>query len=84
MAHGKKSPCNAGASGDVGSVLGLERSPGRGNGNPFQNSCLGNSMGRGACWEGRVAKFHGVTKSWTQQKRLSTHAHSEIEATGDI
>ena len=41
---GKESPCNAG---DTGSIPGLERSPGEGNGNPLQYSCLENSMDRG-------------------------------------
>ena len=40
---GKKSTYNAG---DVGSILGSGRSPGEGNGNPFQYSCLGNPMHR--------------------------------------
>ena len=48
--------------GDVGLIPGLERSPGEGNGNPLQYSCLGNPMERGAC----RATGHGVTKSWTQ------------------
>ena len=42
----KESSCNAG---DLGSVPVWERSPGEGNGNPFQYSCLENSMDRGAC-----------------------------------
>ena len=37
----KESACNAG---DAGSITGLGRSPGEGNGNPFQYSCLGNPM----------------------------------------
>ena len=41
----EESVCNAG---DLGSIAGLGRSPGEGNGNPFQYSCLENSMGRGA------------------------------------
>ena len=44
--------------GDVGSVLGLGRSPGEGNGNLLQYSCLGNPMDRGAWW----ATVHGVAK----------------------
>ena len=40
---GKESPCQAR---DMGSIPGLGRSPGEGNGNSFQNSCLGNSMDR--------------------------------------
>ena len=47
--------CNAG---DVGSVPGLERSPGGGNGYPLQYSCLENSMDRGAWW----ATVLGITK----------------------
>ena len=38
-------PANAGASGDLGSIPGSGRSPGEGNGNPLQNSCLENSTG---------------------------------------
>ena len=48
--------------GDLGSIPGSGRSPGEGNGNPFQYSCLGNFMDRGAWW----AIVHGVTKSRTQ------------------
>ena len=40
---GKESACNAG---DLGSIPGLGRSPGNGNGNPLQDSCLKNSMDR--------------------------------------
>ena len=55
---GKASAYNAG---DLGSVPGLGRSPGEGNGNPLQYSCLENPMGRGA-WQ---AAAHRVTKSQT-------------------
>ena len=44
------------------STPGLGRSPGGGNGNPLQHSCLENPMDRGAWW----ATVHVVTKSWTQ------------------
>ena len=54
---GKESACNAG---DPGSVPGLGRSPGEGNGYPFQYSYLENSMDRGA-WQALV---HGVAKRW--------------------
>ena len=57
----KASAYNAG---DLGSIPGLGRSPGEGNGNPFQYSCLENSMDGGA-WQ---ATDHGVAKS---QIRLS-------------
>ena len=46
----KNPPANAGDTGDVGSIPGLERYPEGGNGNPFQYSCLENSMDRGA-WQ---------------------------------
>ena len=42
-------PARAGDVGDVGFIPGLGRSPGGGNGNPLQYSCLGNSTDRGAC-----------------------------------
>ena len=48
--------------GDLGSIPGSGRSPGEGNGNPLQYSCLEDSMNRGARW----ATVHGVAKSWTQ------------------
>ena len=44
---GKESACQAG---DAGSVPGSGRSPGEGNGNPLQYSCLGNPTDRGAWW----------------------------------
>ena len=46
----KNPPVNAGDTRDVGSVSGLGRSPGRGNGNPLQYSCLEKSMDKGA-WQ---------------------------------
>ena len=54
----KESACNAG---DLGSVPGSGRSPGEGNGNPLQDSCLGNPVDRGV-WRATV---HGVAKSGT-------------------
>ena len=49
-------PANAG---DAGAIPGLGRSPGEGNSNPLQYSCLGNPMDRGAWW----ATVHGIAKS---------------------
>ena len=57
----KESACNAGDAGDLGSILGLGRSPGGRHDNPLKHSCLVNPMDRGA-WGAIV---HGVTKSWT-------------------
>ena len=60
-------PANAG---DTGSIPGLRRSPGVGNGNSLQYSCLGNSMDREAWW----ATVHGMAKNQTQ---LSKWAHTQ-------
>ena len=60
----KNPPANAGDARDSGSIPGSGRSPGRGNGNPLQYSCLENFMGRGA-WRATV---HGVTKSRTRPR----------------
>ena len=54
----KNPPANAGGE---SLIPGSGRSPGEGNGDPFQYSCLGNAMDRGAGW----ATVHGVAKSWT-------------------
>ena len=54
----KESACNAG---DLGLIPGLGRSPGEGNSNPLQYSCLGNPMYRGT-WQ--AATVHGVAKTW--------------------
>ena len=53
---GKESACSAG---DPGSIPGLGRSPGEGNGNPLQYPCLENLMDRGTQW----IAVHGVAKS---------------------
>ena len=52
----KQSACSAG---DLGSIPGLGRSPGEGNGNPLHYPCLENLMDRGAWW----AVVYGVAKS---------------------
>ena len=57
--NSKEFGCNAG---DLSSIPGLGKSTGEGNGNPLQDSCLENSMDRGA-WQ---ATAHGVTKSQTR------------------
>ena len=62
----KASACNAG---DPGSIPGLGRSPGEGNGNPLQYPCLENPMERGA-WRATV---HGVAKSWTRLSDFTFH-----------
>ena len=57
----KNLPASIGDAGDMGSIPGLGRSPGEGNDNPLQCSCLENPLDRGA-WQATV---HGVAKSWT-------------------
>ena len=54
-------PANARDTRDAGLIPESGRSPGRGNGNPFQYYCLENSIDRGAWW----VTVHGVTESWT-------------------
>ena len=63
---GKESACNAG---DLGSIPGSKSSPGEGNGNPLQYSCLKNPMDRGD-WQATVYR---AAKSWTRLKRQSMH-----------
>ena len=55
----KNLPANAGDTRDASSIPGLGRSPGEGNSNPLQYSCLENPMDRGAWWD----TVHGVTES---------------------
>ena len=64
--------------GDLGLIPGLGRSPGEGNGNRLQYSCLENPMDGGAWW----ATVHGVTKSRTQLSHFTFtfHLHrSEVQ-----
>ena len=59
---GSDSKASAYNAGDPGSIPGSGRSPGEGNGNPLQYSCLENPMDGG----GWLAAVHGVAKSWTR------------------
>ena len=67
----KNLPANAG---DSGLILGSGRSPGGGNANPLQYSCLENPMDRGV-WRATV---HRVAKSQTQLRQLSKHMERVI------
>ena len=58
----KNLPVSIGEAGDPGSIPGLGRSPGGGNGNPLQYFCLRNLMDRGV-WQATVNR---VAKSWTR------------------
>ena len=65
----KNPPADARDGRDAGLILVWEDTPGRGQGNPLQYSCLENPMDRGAWW----ATVHSVTKSQAQLKWLSMH-----------
>ena len=65
----KNLPANAGDLRDVGSIPGPGRSPGEGNGNPLQYSCLGNPRDRGAWW----ATVFGVAESDTTEHAHTSH-----------
>ena len=70
----KNPPAKAGHSGSIPGLGGAWQPPSleEGHGNPLQYSCLENPMDRGA-WRATV---HGIAKSRTQLKQLSTHAHT--------
>jgi len=90
---GKESTCSAEDAGDIGLIPGLGRCIGGGNGNPFQYSCLGNSMDRGA-WRATVHGSqrvrHNLTTKLQQQHGKSIfnilgncqttilHSHSNV------
>ena len=68
----KNLPANARDTRDKSLIPGLGRSPGGGNGNPLQYSCLGNPMDGGVLW----ATIHGATKSQIQLT-LCVHTHKQ-------
>ena len=71
----KNLPANAGDPAHAGSILGLGRSPGGGNGYPPQYSCLDSPMDRG----GRRAAVHGVAESQTRwRERVHTSADPAV------
>ena len=67
----KVSACNVG---DLGSIPSLGRSPGEGNGNPLQYSCLENPMDGGAWW----ATVHGAAKSWTRLSDFTYQSYKKV------
>ena len=66
----KESICNAG---DLSLIPGSGRTPGKGNGNPLQCSCLGNSKDRGA---GRLQSMGHKDLDMTERARAHTHTHT--------
>ena len=79
-AVGKNLPAKAGEARDPGSIPGSGRSPGEGNGNPLQYSCLENSMDRGA-WQATV---HGVAELDTTKHMCMSLIHNIINSGQDI
>ena len=69
VSDGKESACNIG---DLNLISGSGRSPGEGNGNPLQYSCLENPMDRGAWW----AAVHWVTKESDTTERVTFYFFS--------
>ena len=72
---GKESACNAG---DPGSITGLGRSPGQGNGNPLQYSCLENPKDKGV-WRATEYGVARVRHDW-----VTKHAHSKWDMAGQL
>ena len=80
----KNLPANAGDTGDQGSILELGRSPGEGNGNPLQYSCLENLMNRQTLWTIGLQRirhdwsnlahtsFSGLKKQWNHKDPAKT------------
>ena len=68
---GNESACNAGDTGDMGLIHGLGRSPGEGNDNPLQFSCLENLLDSGV-WQATV---HRVTESDVSEATKRTYTH---------
>ena len=78
--------CNSGDTGDMHSISGLGRSPGEGNGNPLQYSCLKNPMDRGAWWATvrrimqRVTQLSDKSQGESYGTLLSIAVWSEAQA----
>ena len=72
----KNLPASAGGVRDVSSIPGLGRSPGGGNGNPLQYSCLGNLLDRGVWWGHKEAYMTEHANTWnaTGSKVLSVQS----------
>ena len=76
MAVVRNPPANAG---DAGSITGLGRSPGEGNSNPLQYSCLGHSMDRGTWW----ATVHEVAKDSDRTEQLKNNKEDSSLLAGE-
>ena len=76
---GSEVKASASDAGDPGSIPGLGRPPGEGNGNPFQYSCLGNSMDRGTWW----ATVHEVAKDPDRTEQLKNNKEDSSLLAGE-
>ena len=76
----KNMPANAGDMRDLGLIPGWGRSPGGGQGNPLQYSCLENPMDRGVC----QVTVHRVAQSQIQLKQINTHLKPTESETTDM
>ena len=74
--NGKESACNAGATGDAGSIPGFVRCPRGGNGNPLQYSCLENPMDIGAWWA-TVYRSQRVRYNWNDLACKQHRGHAK-------
>ena len=73
----KNLPANAGDAADPGSIPGSGRSPGGGNGNPRQYSCLENPMDRGA-WRATIHEVVKVRLDWASTAAAQTPGYAHI------
>ena len=73
---GRESSCNGG---DMGSIPGSERSPGAGDGNPLQYSCLGNPVGRGA-WVYGLWSLRRVGHDWVTKTTITHEGFLKVKA----
>ena len=79
MAQNKESACNGGDTGDESLTPGSGRSPGGGNGNPLQHSCLKNTMGIEALWPTQSKGLQGPGHVW-----VTEHTHRGKENTPPV
>ena len=71
---GSEDKASAYNAGDPGLIPGLGRSPGEGNGNPLQYSCLENPMDREAWWAGGLSNFTFTFYFHPLEKEMATHS----------